>query len=641
MEERLTPPVHSEEPRSVKSNKITDFVTIRDCLAKPLDAEDNLCFNPVVVEHDGDSKGRRRSTSTGLIAKLRSSFSRKRSGSCTTQTFLIEDVRYVEDQVIVDAFRQMLLVENLLPEKHDDYHKLLRFLQARKFDIVKAKSMWKSMLQWRNDYDTDHIEENFEYQEIDEVRKCYPQGHHGVDKFGRPVYIELIGKVDPQKFAKVTTLDRYVKYHVLEFERTLNKKFPACSVAAGKHVDSSTAILDVAGVGMRNFSKSARELIMSIQKIDGDNYPETLYQLFIINAGSGFKLLWSTIKGFLDAKTVGKVHVLGTDYQEKLLEVIDSSQLPEFLGGSCKCTCDGGCLVSDKGPWKDPETMKKVLNGAEKQMRKIIVVSRTPTEESSAVASGENSSSTLSATPTEKQCMEVPNGSTVQGQDKGSILESVDNAENDMSVPMVDKKIDTQYEEGRSSGSLRNTLAHDDNPAACQDREVMSAHESTHKAPTSEGIMTERAVHKSFSEAVFAIWSYILSIFAYIYHLLGFTGRKHIITQEDCHLSDSSPSTVSSSEPVEFHPCAYGRSYEVSERVAKLEMEIHKIATPLKSTPSTEECVKLSPTRIKALEAELAETKKTLHAVLLNQNEIYQCLENVKELKWEKKMNCW
>lgn len=637
---------HLEGTKSITLNGNKEFVSLRDCLSKPLDEEERAGVKPSAIEHDGDYKGRRRSSGSGLIAKLRSSFSRRRSSCSTSQTVLIEDVRYLEDQVIVDEFRKMLITENLLPEKHDDYHKLLRFLQARKFDIDKTKGMWKNMLEWRNDYGTDHIEENFNFEEFEEVKKCYPQGHHGVDKYGRPIYIELIGKVDPQKLVKVTTMERYVRYHVLEFERTLNKKFPACSIAAGKHVDSTTTILDVAGVGMKNFSKNARELITSIQKVDSDNYPETLYQLFIINAGSGFKLLWSTIKGFLDAKTASKIHVIGSDYQQRLLEVIDSSQLPDFLGGSCNCASVGGCLMSDKGPWKDPEIMKKVMSGAYRQMRKITVVSRSMNEESSLVPLNENSSSISCSTPEEKECLDVSGNSEVQRKDTANNLSGmVQDIENDTLVPMVDKKVDAQYEGGTSFEGLNNTVSCNDTLAACQDTEAAGTPKdspfksvSSSKGDTSGGLGD--AVPRGFSGSVLAVLSFFMSIFAYILHLIGLMGRKLTTTDNSSDPIGKSLDTVPWSEPLEA-PRLCEINSAVNERVAKLEEVVHKIGKPLKMTPSMEEDIGTSPARFKALEAELAETKKTLHAVLSNQNEIYECLENFKELKWEKKTHCW
>ncbi|KAH0977312.1 hypothetical protein GBA52_027031 [Prunus armeniaca] len=240
-------------------------------------------LKPVLEEHSEDERKTRLGPLKKVMnasTKLRCSLSKRGRRGNRVMPVLIEDNIGAEDLQAVDAFRQALILEELLPSKHDDHHMMLRFLRARKFDIVQTKKMWADMLQWRKEFGADTIME-----------------------------------------------------------------------------------------GLTSLNKSARELIQCLQKVDGDNYPETLNRMYIINAGSGFRLLWNTVKSFLDPRTTGKIHVLGNKYQSKLLEIIDSSELPEFLGGKCTCADKGGCMRSNKGPWNDPVIMKMVQNGEAKCKR--------------------------------------------------------------------------------------------------------------------------------------------------------------------------------------------------------------------------------------------------------------------------------
>jgi hypothetical protein len=113
--------------------------------------------------------------------------------------------------------------------------------------------------------------------------------------------------------------------------------------------------MDAKGVSLTS-APSVYGYLASASGMSQNYYPERLGKMYIVNAPWGFSTVFSVVKGFLDPVTVSKIHILGSGYQKELLTQIPKENLPKVLGGTCEC--EGGCMFSDHGPWKDPRYAK-------------------------------------------------------------------------------------------------------------------------------------------------------------------------------------------------------------------------------------------------------------------------------------------
>ncbi|CAE7247047.1 SFH1, partial [Symbiodinium necroappetens] len=123
--------------------------------------------------------------------------------------------------------------------------------------------------------------------------------------------------------------------------------------------------MDLEGLSFKIVTHTtARKVVKDVVSMLQNHYPECSGRMIIINAPRVFGIAWSFVKPQLDAKTVEKISIFGSDQREAyvqcLLDLVDADQLPQMYGGTC--VCDGqdpmSCMRAVKGPWAKPEVLK-------------------------------------------------------------------------------------------------------------------------------------------------------------------------------------------------------------------------------------------------------------------------------------------
>ncbi|VEU22402.1 DEKNAAC103445 [Brettanomyces naardenensis] len=256
------------------------------------------------------------------------------------------------EESALEQLRMILEVEGYT-ERLDDFT-MLRFLRARKFDVMLAKKMFVDCEKWRKEFGTNTILTDFHYTEKPIVAKYYPQYYHKTDKDGRPCYYEELGAVNITEMYKITDEDRMLRNLVWEYEAFVKYRLPACSRKAGSLVETSCTVLDLKGISISSVYQVI-SYVRAASNVGQNFYPERMGRFYLINAPFGFPTAFRIFKPFLDPVTVAKISILGSNYQDELLKQIPAQNLPaKFGGASIVSEAEGGLLLSDLGPWRDP-----------------------------------------------------------------------------------------------------------------------------------------------------------------------------------------------------------------------------------------------------------------------------------------------
>lgn len=356
--------------------------------------------------------------------------------------------------------------------------------------------------------------------------------------------------------------------------------------------------------------------------------------MFIVNAGPGFRLLWNTVKSFLDPKTTAKIHVLGNKYQSKLLEIIDASELPEFLGGTCTCPEYGGCLKAEKGPWKDPKILKIVQSGEVQCARQIVTISNGEEKfityakpkhhamrgsDTSTAESGSEADDAISPKAL-RSYIPHPKLTPVREEVKMVRATSFSTRLPEYDVPVVDKAVDATWKRELP----RKT------PFVPQDVD------SSVKTASKRSDRSWDKITATLMACLMAIVMLVRSVKDLATRRLPYKGG-----------SEESYSTLypDSIQKEEFRPPSPIPGFAeadlfaaVLQRLGELEAKVQMLQEKPSEMPcEKEELLNAAVRRVDALEAELIVTKKALHEALIRQEELLAYIDRKEIAKAQRK----
>ncbi|KAF9609828.1 hypothetical protein IFM89_018770 [Coptis chinensis] len=201
---------------------------------------------------------------------------------------------------------------------------LRRYLEARNWNVDKAKKMLEDSLKWRSTYRPEEIRWH-EVANEGETGKVYRANFH--DRYGRTVLVLRPGKQN------TTAADNQIRHLVYLIENAI------LNLSAGQ--EQMSWLIDFTGWSLNTNVpiRTARDTSNILQ----NHYPERLAVAFLYNPPTIFEAFLKIIKYFLDPKTFQKVKFVypkNKDSVELMRSFFDMENLPAEFGGEAKLQYD-------------------------------------------------------------------------------------------------------------------------------------------------------------------------------------------------------------------------------------------------------------------------------------------------------------
>ncbi|GMH06316.1 hypothetical protein Nepgr_008156 [Nepenthes gracilis] len=201
---------------------------------------------------------------------------------------------------------------------------LRRYLEARNWNVGKAKKMLEETLKWRATYKPEEIRWH-EVAHEGETGKVFRANFH--DHLGRPVLIMRPGKQNTRSG------EGNIRHLVYMLENAI------LNLVEGQ--EQMSWLIDFTGWSLSTSPpiKTTRDIINILQ----NHYPERLATAFLYNPPRIFETFWKAVKYFLDQKTSQKVKFVypnDKDSGELMRSYFDVENLPSEFGGNATLKYD-------------------------------------------------------------------------------------------------------------------------------------------------------------------------------------------------------------------------------------------------------------------------------------------------------------